>query len=110
MEEFEPLPFEDAIPRLVASYYKGKPVPSIGSGISSPSIPGWNKFITNLNLALKQEKEYSSSELIALSERVVTSLQRVSNKHFLESVKAALGCNSKKFLIPRQCDMLASIP
>lgn len=109
MAKFKPLSFDEVLPRLVASYRKGKLVPFTGSGISAPSIPTWEGFIKKLAPTIDQEKKYTSAQLISISEEVITDLQRKGGEQFIKAIKESLGIAERTPPIPRQCKVLSKL-
>ena len=109
---FKPISFDQALPRLVSAYNKGKLVPFTGSGLSAPAIPTWQDFISKLssftNIRLKDKKDYSPKELINDSENIVNVLYRQSRDKFIASVKECLKPDGTKYPT-KHCDSLSKI-
>lgn len=112
---FRELFFEEALPRLVVTYNKGKLVPFTGAGISAPSIPTWKGFLdklrdsSNSNFSFDKNKIYTPQELIQVSEEIVTSLSRKSKESFISSVRESLGYANNMPPITEQCRLLSKI-
>lgn len=109
---FKPISFEEALPRLVSTYNKGRLVPFTGSGISAPSIPTWQEFISRLSslagIELKKKEKQTAAELIANSELVVAKLIRQDKSKFNELVVKSLSPDLSKYPTP-QCNWLSKI-
>lgn len=113
---FKPISFAEAIPRLVATYHKGKLVPFTGAGLSAPSIPTWSAFLKNLSICagenskFNKETSYTAQELIQFSEEIVTELTRRSRQEFIRCVKQSIGYSpGSRPLVTPQCKSLARI-
>src|SRR5258707_11734172 len=94
-DNFGVITLREALPRLVATYNKGKLVPFTGAGISTPSVPLWKTMVQNLSKTcdLKLPKDFGASpqQLIQYSEEAVTRLVRQSPSKFVRAFKESLG-------------------
>jgi hypothetical protein len=114
MAGFQPLQFEEAIPRLVHTYNKGKLAPFTGAGVSAPRIPGWPAFIENLSkrtdIKIDDASTLTSSELIQASEKIINQLQRGKSSSYVRAIKNSLGykSNSEPETSPN-CEALSNI-
>ena len=43
--------FQEILPLLVSSYQRGRLVPFLGAGMSTPNLTLWEKFVENLEKA-----------------------------------------------------------
>ncbi len=114
MAVFQPLKFEEAIPRLVHTYNKGKLVPFTGAGLSAPTIPSWTTFISNLSkhtaTAIEDVSKLSSSELIQAAEAIINKLQRGNSADYTSAIKNSLGYKkSTEPAVSPNCEALSNI-
>jgi len=109
---FKPISFEEALPRLVSTYNKGKLVPFTGSGISAPSIPTWQTFISNLSqlagVKLLKKRKYTTAELISNSEKIVTKLIHQDSSKFIEFVVKSIAPDHSNYPT-EHCNWLSKI-
>jgi hypothetical protein len=91
---------EYALPRLAASYDKGKLIPFTGAGISAKSIPLWKEMVVKLykqnEVPFLAGEPATSQELIQASDHIVSHLMHRSRVHFVRSIKKSLGYGGKK--------------
>ena len=94
-----PISFNEALPRLVTIYEKGKLAPFVGSGLSAPNIPTWRDFLLKLadhtESKIDLRSSLSGSDLARVSEKVVTRLMRLGPEKFKSAVKDSLGYTKK---------------
>lgn len=106
--------FDQILPTLVNLYNKRNLIPFTGSGLSAPNIPTWPGFLRNLcsitNVEFNNKINYTSQELIQLSDRLVTLLSRNSKKLLVASIRQSLGYTSDKVPLPTDsCIALSKI-
>jgi hypothetical protein len=104
--------FDQALPRLIASYRRGNLVPFIGSGMSSPSCNLWRDFFDSLNRqAFRRTVFTKDGELIQRIDRAVKRLSRISENGLESACRKALVDRVKApSKPPPQTVKLASIP
>jgi len=82
--------FQEILPLLVSSYQRGRLVPFLGAGMSTPNLTLWEKFVENLEKAAHSDSDAKINPEIR-AQRVCTII-RNSKGHagFLEAVGSAL--------------------
>lgn len=92
--------FDEILPALVNTYNKGNLVPFTGAGLSAPKIPTWYGFLKNLcglaEIKFDEKRNYTSQDLIQLSDKVVTRLSREGKGVLVESIRESLGYATRK--------------
>jgi hypothetical protein len=88
------LDFEEALPRLLASYEAGQLVPFLGAGMSVPACPKWPQLIENLEREAAIEPERRGKpeavELVRRANAAVRTLKLANPGCFAAAVEKAL--------------------
>jgi hypothetical protein len=85
--------FEEALPRLIATYEAGQLVPFLGAGMSIPACADWAYFIGNLERlanATDPGDDTDAAALVRRANRAVRALKLADPGHFPDVVSEAL--------------------
>lgn len=112
--DFGNISLDEAIPRLVANYHRGKLVPFTGAGISAGSVPLWQKMVSTLyaqqGIPFPNGQSLTTQQLIQYSDAIVTALARESREQFIAATEECCGYVGRtEPPVTAQCTALAAL-
>src|SRR5262245_14483920 len=87
--------FSEILPLLVSSYQRGRLVPFLGAGMSTPRLALWDEFVENLEKNFEQHQDHRAISPDVRAQRDCTRIRNTQGpEKFIAAVRGALEKNS----------------